>query len=226
MRSAGECGAYRVMNLSPKPSPLSAKTSGVRSTVVFDDPNSIRQDAGAKTLSFFRQSLPVRIDQDVIAQLKRLAVSRGNQNVRLCLHDSPQAPFHDMIILEHPGKYYRPHKHLTKGESYHIIEGAMGVCVFDEQGQVTDACLLTPEGTLVYRVGVNMYHAVLPLTERVIYHESKSGPFLGETDSLYPDWAPDGHDAQAVTEHVTRLRRALGLPQPSADTSAAPTNNQ
>ena len=204
------------MSLASKRSQLSAKTSRALSTVVFEDLASVRQDAGAKTLSFFRRSLPVRIDQDAIAQLKQLAASRGNQNVRLCLHDSPQAPFHDMIILEHPGKYYRPHKHLTKGESYHIIEGAMGVWVFDERGQVADACLLTPEGTVVYRVGVNMYHAVLPLTERVIYHEAKPGPFLGETDSLYPEWAPDGRDAQAVAEYTKRIRNVLeslqGLP--------------
>ncbi|MBI3320403.1 MAG: cupin fold metalloprotein, WbuC family [Candidatus Omnitrophica bacterium] len=194
------------------------------STVVLDDPASVWQDPTAKTQAWFCRRLPVRVDQSLLAELKRVAVGLGNQNVRLCLHESPRTRFHDMIILEHPGKYYRPHKHPTRSESFHAIEGTLGVFVFNAQGEVADACVLSPEGTVVYRVGVNMYHAVLPLSLRVIYHESNPGPFLGEGNSVYPDWAPDGRQPQAVTEYTKRLRNALGLPQEAPGDTGADQN--
>jgi len=62
---------------------------------------------------------------------------------------------------------------------------------------------------VVYRVGARMYHAVLPLTPWVIYHESKPGPFLGEADCVYPAWAPDGQDAGAVAAYTSMLRRVV-----------------
>lgn len=189
------------------------------STVVLDDPASVWRDAGAKSHAWFCWRLPVRIDRELLDELKRVAESRGRQNVRLCLHDSPQALAHDMIIVEHPGRYYRPHKHRAKGESYHLIEGSMGILIFDEQGQIIDACVLGSEGAVVYRVGADMYHAVFPLSERVVYHEAKPGPFLGEGDSVYPEWAPDGRDAQAVAEYTKRVRTVLdslhGVPENS-----------
>ena len=190
-------------------SPARIPTPQPISTVALDDPSSVWQDPHAKSFAYFCKRRPVRIDQALLAELKRLAGERGGQNVRLCLHEGPGAAFHDMIILEHPGKYYRPHQHLAKGESYHIIEGAMGVFVFEPDGRVADACRLTPTGTVVYRVDATMHHAVMPLSDPVIYHESKPGPFTGESDSVYPDWAPDGRDQDAAAAYTAALRTAL-----------------
>ncbi len=179
------------------------------SMVRLGDLDSVWQDPQAKTQAWFCRRLPVRVDRPLLEELKRLAGEGEGRNVRLCLHEAPGASFHDMIILEHPGRYYRPHKHPAKGESYHVIEGSMGVLIFDDEGRLVDACRLSPEGTVIYRVGAGTYHAVLPLSSPIIYHESKVGPFLGEGDSVYPDWAPDGRDAQAVIAYTERLRSAL-----------------
>lgn len=179
------------------------------SAVSLDDSSAVWQDAGAKSLSYFCRRRPVRVDQRLVAQLKRLASAGGGRNARLCLHESPQAAFHDMIILERPGKYYRPHHHPAKGESYHIIEGAMGVFVFRQDGEVADACVLAPDQTLVYRVEAAMDHAVMPLSPFVLYHESKPGPFTGDSDCVYPAWAPDGQDPEAVAAYTAALRKLL-----------------
>lgn len=184
------------------------------STVEFGDSTSVWQDRTAKSCSYFCRKEPVRIDQELLVKLKALAGQQGSQNVRLCLHDRPQAAFHEMIILEHSGKFYRPHKHPRKGESYHIIEGAMGVFIFNERGDVGDTCVLNPQSSMVYRVGTNMYHAVMPLSEFVIYHESKLGPFIRESDCLYPAWAPDGTDQQVAMEYTQMLREALAMQHP------------
>ena len=185
------------------------KRARTRSSVVLGDPQSVRHDPSAKSLAYFCLSEPIRFDQPLLAELKDLAAQRGDVNVRLCLHDRPEAAFHEMIILEHAGKYYRPHKHLAKGESYHIIEGSMAVFVFNDQGVVDDAVRLSPFDTLVYRIGSKMYHAVMPLSKTVIYHESKPGPFVRESDCEYPAWAPDGQDPTAVAVYTGILREAL-----------------
>ncbi len=179
------------------------------STIDLDDPQTVWRDERAKSVSFFCRKKPVRVGPELIAELKRLA-DRSRQNVRVCLHESPDSRFHEMVILEHGGRYYRPHKHREKGESFHIIEGALAVFVFDEQGTMQDSCLLEPGGAMIYRLGDEMYHAVLPVTDRVIYHESKLGPFLGEGDSLWAPWAPDGSDSGEVQAFRDKLLAAVG----------------
>lgn len=172
--------------------------------------DSVRIDEGGRAIGFFCQKRPVHVNAEIVSELKK-AADRYQKNVRLCLHDGPDAAFHEMVILERQGKYYRPHKHLEKGESYHILEGMMGAFAFDDQGQVRDACVLKPDGNFIYRVEVNMYHAVMPLSEEIIYHESKPGPFLGDNDSIFPDWAPDGTDEQETVAYVQKLKQYLDI---------------
>ncbi len=171
------------------------------------DPEVLWEDTSAKTVAFFCKRHPVCVDAELISELKKVSVARGDRNVRLCLHDSPEADHHDMIILEHQGKYYRPHKHLKKGETFHIMEGRMGIFTFDDAGSVIEARAL--EADEIFRVGVNMNHAVMPLSDVVIYHENKPGPFLGDGDSIFPDWAPVGLDIKEATAYSAHLASLL-----------------
>lgn len=171
------------------------------------DIEKIWQDPAAKTLSFFCLKRPVRIDATVMQELTQLGTSEGHKNVRVCLHASPSALHHDMIILEHRGRYYRPHKHLDKGECFHIMQGEMGIFAFSDTGSIIDAIRL--KAGEIYRVEAGMYHAVMPLSDLVIYHENKPGPFLGDGDSLYPNWAPDGSDPIATESYIRILAQRL-----------------
>lgn len=168
------------------------------------DPAKLVEDPKAKTRAFFCARLPVRIDRALLAELRQLG---QDGNVRVCLHPSPAADHHDMIILEHPGRYYRPHRHEGKGECFHIMEGVMGLFVFEADGVVAEAVRL--EAGDIYRVGAGQIHAVMPLSDPVLYHENKPGPFGGPGDSIYPDWAPDGSDAEAADDYTARLAHLL-----------------
>lgn len=179
---------------------------------VLHDPAVVRLDDAGRSRAYFFLRGPVTVDRALIGELKEIASGLGGRNVRICLHEGPTAAFHEMIIFERPGVYSRPHKHLVKGESYHLIEGSMGAFVFDEEGAVVNACVLEAAGNFIYRVGVNTFHAVMPLGDFVIYHEAKPGPFTGDTDSIYPPWAPDGRDAAAAARYTDGLRRMLGRP--------------
>lgn len=182
------------------------------SEISLDNPKKLRLDEGGRAAAFFCRGLPAMINRKLIEELIHASDKRGGKNIRVCLHDGPDALFHSMIIVERKGMYYRPHKHLEKGECFHIIEGRMGVFAFDDAGEIIDVCILEPGGNIIYRVEVDMYHGVFPLTETIVYHESKPGPFLGDKDSIFPSWAPDEKDGSRVfhfNEHLLSTLTSL-----------------
>ena len=76
-----------------------------------------------------------------------------------------------------------PHRHPEKAECYHLVEGRMAIFCFDDAGQVTDRCVLEPGGAFLFRVPPNRFHATIPLSDRVVFHESRRGPFDGARDA-------------------------------------------
>ena len=58
-------------------------------------------------------------------------------------------------------------------------------------------------GNIIFRVACNCYHLGVPLTDYVIYHETKPGPFIGEGDSIFAPWAP-GREDLLQAQHYTR----------------------
>jgi cupin fold WbuC family metalloprotein len=170
-------------------------------------PQRVFVDADAKTAAFFVRTLPALVDARLIEELKTYSETHGRCNVRICLHDAPDALHHDMVALERRDRYYRPHKHLRKGDTFHLLEGRLGIFSFDDVGVVIDAVVIGPGE--IYRTAANAYHAIMPLTDYVIHHESKLGPFEGSGDSIYPDWAPDACEVVAVKKYLEMLTTSL-----------------
>lgn len=177
--------------------------------------SNFKKDATGKSPAFFAKSLPARVTSKMISELEEESRKNGGSNARICLHADSAANFHSMIVLERPalkstlgGRFMRPHKHLDKGESFHLIKGRLLVCTFDDQGAVTDFSVLTANETPIYRVPINKFHGVFALTDPVIYHESKPGPFLGEGDSIFAPFAPS--DPVQGLQWQTDLLKNLG----------------
>ena len=170
------------------------------------DTSLIRQDASAKTESYFCTSDLVAIDDNVIDFLKERIAKSGKSSVRISLHNSTEDSFHQMIIAHSKGHYYRPHKHLKKVEAYQVILGTLDVVIFNDDGGIRDVTRLSADGksNFIYRIGPNLWHCTVPVSEIVIFHEVKPGPFHGN-DSVYPKWAPDGKDAAALEAYQNQL---------------------
>ena len=177
---------------------------------LYDD-SMVRIEDGHKSYAFFCKTKPVRVDQELIESLKTVFNEVDPRNVRLCLHEDSNANFHDMIILERKSRYYMPHRHNDKGESFHIMEGRMGVFTFSDNGSIIDSCILSYDDIRVYKVKPNAFHAVLPITNYVIYHETKPGPFLGEMDSIYPDWAPKVNNQNEINTYINTLKKEIEI---------------
>ena len=177
------------------------------SLIRLDDDQAVDLNDSGRSPAYFCRRKPVAVTRELVADL----VARGagtRQGIRLCLHEGTEARLHDMIVVQYTEQYPRPHKHLENGESYHMVEGEMGIVVFDDEGEIVDACRMDASNTAVYSVGAGTYHTNFPLTDVVVYHESRPGPFVAG-GSVPAPWAPDGEDEGAAREFIAALRMLL-----------------
>lgn len=164
----------------------------------------IEQDINARSLSFYCKEEIIAINGPIISELRR-AVTDGNRVARISLHSSPQSELHNMIICQQKGVYHRPHKHLLKAESHQILEGEMVTFIFDDNGVILHKCEMAPGENLIFRLEKNHYHISLAVSDYVIFHESKTGPFVREHDAVYAEWAPETGETKRINEFIKRL---------------------
>jgi glucose-6-phosphate isomerase len=116
-----------------------------------------------------------------------------------------------MIICQLAGQYNRPKRHLTKAQSFHIIEGEMVVFVFDNDGAVIDTGVLDGKSSLIYRIGRDIYYTGIALTPFAIYYETTLGPFLGRAEErIFAPFSPDETDQPAYLAYRDRLLELIG----------------
>lgn len=163
---------------------------------------------------YFAADPIVVVGRDDIEHLKRLALATKRGRVRLCAHQSIDSRLHEMLIVHSRDAYVRPHKHLDKAESFHLIEGVVDVVFFDEGGAVEHVVHMengTVDSRFFYRISGPRYHTLLIRSEFIVFHEATSGPFIREQTAFAP-WAPSEDDVagqaaflRIVEERVRRL---------------------
>tara|TARA_Y100001970_G_scaffold290205_1_gene423031 strand:- start:1985 stop:2509 length:525 start_codon:yes stop_codon:yes gene_type:complete len=162
---------------------------------------NLKIDKKAKCVSFFVKNLPFSINKKNLNEMMKLSDKNKKSNVRICFHKSKDDIHHDMIILERNKNVYPPHRHKDKGECFHVILGKLKILIFNSSGKIKNKIILKKGEVL--RIKKNSYHAVIALTDPVIYHESKPGPFLGDKDSVFPSWLPN--EKNALQEYYSKL---------------------
>ena len=149
---------------------------------------NLKEDKKAKSKSFFLNSKREFFSEKHINFIIN-HYKKTNKDIRICLHKGRADKHHDMIILQQKKNFYAPHKHLHKGETYHIIKGAMACVLFSEKGKIKKICKLKKNN--IFRTPINTFHTMLPISKYVIYHESKVGPFLKINDSIFSKWSKE-----------------------------------
>jgi len=166
------------------------------------------RDENAKSIGYFSKTPLRAVDEGLLNEIRSMALETGD-NVRFSLHDGPEDPFHEMIIFQHGDKYYRPKKHVGKDKSFHMLEGEMGVFVFEDDGTLLDARRLDTMKTPIYRVAKGIFHTDIPITDYVIHHESTQGPFLGDNDREFAPWSAEPGNPEEFaafrSEMISRL---------------------
>jgi cupin fold WbuC family metalloprotein len=156
---------------------------------------------------FYSDAAIVTADDADIAELKRVAARNPRRRSRLCTHPDPSSGLHEMLIVHHRDAYVRPHKHVGKPESFHLIEGTARVVMFESDGRIRDVLEMAPYGSgkaCYYRMPDGLFHTILIGSEWLVFHETTAGPF-DPSRTAFPDWAPDGSDAAATENYLRRL---------------------
>lgn len=155
----------------------------------------------------------IDISNKDIVFLKTKAANNKRARARLCTHPSIESSLHEMLIVMAKKTYVRPHKHLGKGESFHIIEGNLKVVIFDEEGNVWRVINMGDyhsKDKFYYKLSADYFHTVIPLSNFVIFHETTNGPFKRE-DTIYPEWAPLEDEDKAKKAYLNKLMTQLRM---------------
>jgi len=155
----------------------------------------------------------ITVDRAEIDVLKTRAAGNPRRRARLCAHGSPDDLVHEMLIVHTADTYVRPHKHLDKVESFHVVEGEGRIVLFDDDGRIDRVIRVGSYSTdrcFYYRLSSASFHTVLIDSPVLVFHETTSGPFRPH-ETVWAPWAPDGSDAEACAAYLGTIRQAAGI---------------
>jgi len=158
----------------------------------------------------------VKIGAEDIARLVQTAGLNRRKRIRVCVHRDITDTLHEMIIVHTKNMYVRPHKHLNKSESFHIIEGEADIIVYDDDGRITQVVPMGPYGServFYYRLSDPVFHTVSIRSDHVVFHESTHGPFNPQK-TVWAPWAPDETEESGVAAFMKSLDRFLNSQKP------------
>ena len=149
----------------------------------------------------------VRVDASDIDEIKRKARLNPRKRIRICAHKDISESIHEMLIVHEKGCYVKPHKHINKIESFHIIEGSTYIILFDEDGRINQSILMGDYATgrkFFYRLPRSRYHTLLIQSDVLVFHEITNGPFRPE-DTVWAPWAPGENEEEEVSQYMAML---------------------
>jgi cupin fold WbuC family metalloprotein len=169
-----------------------------------------------KTLSpdvYVAQEHLVCVDQTLLASLAAQARTSTKRRTRLCAHKTEEARIHEMFIALDKQVYIRPHRHLNKSESFHVVAGSAAVVFFDDEGAVQTAIEIGDFRSgkpFYYRNEDSRYHTQIITSRRLLVHEITNGPLRRE-ETEYAPWSPPETDLKAARKYMSELRRQIHL---------------
>lgn len=165
----------------------------------------IREPEMSSTFFYGQDIAEIRSEQ--LNQLKLAAKEAAPKRARFCLHRDHADLIQEMVIAFCRGSYVRPHRHINKSESFHVIEGDLLVVFFDNSGSMIRRIEMGPIGTgktFLYRLNADLWHTVVPLSDYVILHETTTGPFV-KSEEDYAAWSPMDNDPDEIELFSKRL---------------------
>ena len=163
-----------------------------------------------------RPVLPARIEKNLVlfktedwTDLLQQARANTIGRARVCAHRDSESLVQEMLIAFVKDSYVRPHRHLNKTESFHVVEGELSVIFFDDCGEETDRVALSASDStkpFYFRGEREQWHTVLVESGHAFIHETTTGPFE-HSDKLLAPWAPAQGDRVATEIFLDSLRK-------------------
>ena len=124
-------------------------------------------------------------------------------------HDTLDDPINRLINAMEPGTYLRPHRHKNpdKIEIFLILRGSVALFLFDDNGNITENCILDPK-TGVYggEISADVWHTLLVLESGTTVYEVKQGPFAPLSPENMASWSPAPEDSEGVKQFMDKLK--------------------
>ncbi len=147
------------------------------------------------------------VGPEEIAFLKARAAETPRRRTRLCTHPSPDSGLHEMLIVHGRDAYVRPHRHLGKPESLHVMEGRATAIFFDDQGTPRRRVPIGDDACRYYRIDDAVFHSLLIESDWLVFHEVTAGPF-DPAKTEWAAWSPDGKNEAEAQRYIDGLRSA------------------
>ncbi|MCP4265447.1 MAG: WbuC family cupin fold metalloprotein [Candidatus Brocadiaceae bacterium] len=155
----------------------------------------------------YSDDLTVKVDIKDIGFLKEQALHTKRKRIRLCSHVNEEDTVHEMLIIHFKNTYVRPHKHMGKSESFHLIEGDVDVVIFDEAGNIKDVIEMGEYSSgkkFYYRITEPLYHTLVIKSDVLVFHETTRGPF-NRSNTVFAPWSPDESNDQETNRFIDQL---------------------
>jgi cupin fold WbuC family metalloprotein len=149
----------------------------------------------------------VAITQDLVRQAVEASRKSPRKRIILPFHKSDASPLHRMLNAVQPGSYIRPHwhRHLPKDESLVMIQGAICVFLFEDDGRIRQTIRLKA-GSKAFGIDLvaGICHTFIAIVPDTVVFEVKPGPYVRTTDKDFASWAPAEGTDQAE-KYLARL---------------------
>lgn len=145
---------------------------------------------------------------DILTLSQKAALTK-RRRIRICVHRDDKDVVQEMFIVHTNKTYIRPHKHLTKKESLHIIQGKATIVLFTDKGRIKDVVKMGDFSTglpFYLKTEKPVYHSMLITSAELIFLEITNGPFR-RNETVFAPWAPDGSDAKSAELFRQKIKR-------------------
>lgn len=130
-------------------------------------------------------------DGDDVAALRHAAITSPRRRAHATLHDDLADPIQRVVIGLETATYVRPHRHgPLVWELFTLLDGALAVLTFDDDGRVTGRVELRPGGPRLVQVPPGCWHGVVALAPATLALEVKPGPYRPTAEGDFAAWAP------------------------------------
>jgi glucose-6-phosphate isomerase len=167
----------------------------------------LKEDKISRSKSFYLVNPYQKIDKTIIKFLKNFSRNNNRCDVRVCLHTSPKDKHHDMIVIQNKKHFHPPHKHLDAGDTIYCINGILGCFIFKDNGEIKYSCKI--KSGEMFKVKHKIYHCLMPLTDAVIFLETRAGPFNPKKKILIPKWCPNLTNRLLIDKFKKKLLKFL-----------------
>ena len=127
------------------------------------------------------------LGSEEIEKLKCLALKNKSKKCRFCTHSDPSSQLHEMFIFHAKTSEVKIHKHLSRDESFLILDGEVNLNIHSEDGSIKTVINLGSFQSgkkFYYKISKNTLHSLSILSNHVIFKETTQGPFRSE-DSIF-----------------------------------------